>query len=123
MSSIRKFVVIVGLLGAMILAAVPTFAAKPKPTPTPAPAATNTVISPTLVLVTGDTALLSGPNGSSLNANAKHCQTFFAVEISADKLYYKLYITPKFSAWISAAAVQPVAANYGQRNGQSASCK
>ena len=40
MSSIRKFIVIVGLLRAMILAAVPTFAAKPKPTP--ASAATNT---------------------------------------------------------------------------------
>ena len=42
MSSIRKFIVIVGLLGAMNLAAVPTFATKPKPTPTPAPAAINT---------------------------------------------------------------------------------
>ncbi len=87
-------------------------------TATPAPSSTNTRISPNLVLVNTNSALLSAPSGSSTGLNVRTCQTYFAVEISADRQFYRLQITPNTSGWISAANVQDVAENYGQRNGE-----
>ncbi len=91
------------------------------PAPTSAPA--NQRITPNLVLVISDTPLLGAPAGNPLGiAVARRCQTFFVVERSADGLYYRLQITPGFTGWVSASAVQDVDENYGQRNGQARAC-
>ncbi|MDX2137100.1 MAG: hypothetical protein SF123_03325 [Chloroflexota bacterium] len=88
-------------------------AASPVPT-----SSANTRITPNLVLVNTNTSLLSAPGGSSTGLNVRTCQTYFVVEVSADRQYYRLQITPNTTGWISAANVQDVAENYGQRNGE-----
>jgi hypothetical protein len=100
--------------------AATTQSTQPSSTPA-APAATtsaNTRITPNLVLVNTNNALLNAPGGSSTGLNVRTCQTYFAVELSADRQFYRLEITPNTSGWISVANVQDVAENYGQRNGE-----
>lgn len=64
------------------------------------------------------TALLNAPAGGSTGLNVRTCQTYFAVEISADSQFYRLQISPNISGWISTANVRDVAENYGQRSGE-----
>ncbi|MBN8591972.1 MAG: hypothetical protein J0M33_09430 [Anaerolineae bacterium] len=98
-------------------------ASTPAPTPvapvaSPTSAQVNTRITPNLVLVNTNSTLSGVPGGGSIGVIVRTCQTFFAVEISADRQFYRLQITPSSFGWITANNVQDVAENYGQRNGE-----
>lgn len=95
----------------------------PAPTPvapvaSPTSAQVNTRITPNLVLVNTNSTLSGVPGGGSIGVSVRTCQTFFAVEISADRQFYRLQITPSSFGWITVNNVQDVAENYGQRNGE-----